>query len=591
MDRKTALSDLANIVLEHTRIEEVIGSRLQLTKRGNRYVTCCPFHQEKTPSFHINTQNQFYYCFGCKANGNAINFLREYEKLTFVEALTYLARQAGITLPNLSTQTGPDFSEDMACLAEVTHHYQQALAQHAKASNYLKERGIHPKTQAQFALGYATDSWDNLLKAFHHDKHKEKLLKKNGLLIEKEDRCWDRFRDRIMFPIRNPQGKTIAFGGRTLCNDRAKYLNSPQTPLFNKKAVLYGVFELLQTARQPDYILVVEGYMDVIALHQMGVPFAVATLGTANNQQHLKTLQRYTKEIIYCFDGDTAGQQAAWHALEEALPMINEQITLRFFILPKGEDPDSYISKHGKEAFLAAMKGSLSFSDFFFNHLEQEIPTDSIDNRARFAKKALHYIERMPQGMLRQLITQALADRLSLSVDTLIATPQTAAIQQAHAPAPPKNREIPQTNKGSKRLNHTLSLILQHPSLANSEAATLYGTILKTYEHELNNRQRLFLKLLEHLKNQPDSSINRLITDITHAETRAWLAECSVQPLEIPDKNSESEFHQSFSRLTKEILHALAETLIGKAKQASLGDQEQEKLRKLLQTIGKNCIN
>ena len=590
MDRKTALSDLANNVLEHTRIEDIIGSRLTITKRGNRYVTCCPFHQEKTPSFHINTQNQFFYCFGCKANGNAIHFLREYEKLTFIEALTYLARQAGVTLPNLSTQTGPDFSEDMACLAEVTHHYQQTLAQSPKARNYLKERGIHPKTQAEFVLGYATDSWDHLLKAFHHDKHKEALLKKNGLLIDKEDRCWDRFRDRIMFPIRNPQGKTIAFGGRTLCNDRAKYLNSPQTPLFNKKSVLYGLFELLQTARQPDYILVVEGYMDVIALHQMGVPFAVATLGTANNQQHLKTLQRYTKEIIYCFDGDNAGQQAAWHALEEALPMINEQVTLRFFILPKGEDPDSFITQQGKEAFLNAMKQSLSFSDFFFNHLEQDIPTNSIDNRARFAKKALHYINQMPQGMLRQLITQSLADRLSLSVDTLTTLPKTGATS-SHAPIAPKKAVTQPSNSHSQRLNHTLSLMLQHPHLPGNETANTYGPILKAYEHELNNRQRLFLKLLEHLRNQPKSSVNRLITEITHTETREWLAERSVQALELAEEDLDSEFQQSFSRLTKEILHSLAEMLINKAKHASLNDEEQEKLRKLLQTIGKNCIN
>ncbi len=587
MDRKTALSDLANVVLEHTRIEDVIASRITLTKRGNRYVACCPFHQEKTPSFHINTQNQFFYCFGCKINGNAIHFLREYEKLTFIEALTYLARQAGISLPNLSQQQ-PDLKEDTECLAAVTHYFQQELMQSPKALDYIKQRNILPDIQSQFALGYAPDSWDALLKNMGKDPVKRQLLSKHGLLIEKTDRTWDRFRNRLIFPIRNPRGKTIAFGGRTLGDDKAKYLNSPQTPLFNKKNVLYGLFELLQISRQPDYVLMVEGYMDVIALHQAGIPFVVATLGTANNQQHLKTLQRYAKEIVFCFDGDAAGLHAAWHAFQEALPMVNEQVALRFLLMPNGEDPDSFVMKHGKETFIARIKSALSFSDFFFVYLEKDMPLNTIDDKARFASKAMESIERMPTGVFSQLMMQALADRLSLSTEAL--TELTAKKISAPMNATPPLQNNRPTDNHCQRLDHTIALLLQHPHLASPSKVKDLQKTLSEYEQHLSKRQALFLKLLAHLQKNPDANISRLITDVKHTGTREWLAECSLKVVELPADSLEEEFVQSMARILKNILQGVAQTVIDKAKQCTLSEKEQENLRHILQTIGKSCI-
>jgi len=352
-------------LLNRVDIVEIIDSRVPLKKKGKEYSACCPFHNEKTPSFTVSQNKQFYHCFGCKANGSAIGFLMEYEHLSFPDAIEELARSQGIDVPYEGGQR-PDPEAKKAqtdlydLMQEADQFYQKQLRQHAlseQAVNYLKERGLSGEVAKIFGIGFAPDGWDNLLKALGTTPEHEKALVTAGMLIQKDNgKCYDRFRDRIMFPIRDRRGRCIAFGGRILPkeqpNDKdAKYLNSPETPLFHKGRELYGLYEARQALRDIPRLMVVEGYMDVVALAQFEVRYAVATLGTATTPDHLQRLFQLTSEVVFCFDGDRAGKEAAWRALQTCLPEMRDGRETRFMFLPDGEDPDSYIRKIGKEAF------------------------------------------------------------------------------------------------------------------------------------------------------------------------------------------------------------------------------------------------
>lgn len=373
-------------LLNRVDIVEVVDSRVPLKKKGKEYSACCPFHSEKTPSFTVSQNKQFYHCFGCKANGSAIGFLMEYEHLSFPEAIEELARSQGIDVPYEGGQR-PDPAVKKAqtdlydLMQQTDQYYQQQLRQHEQAQtavDYLKQRGLSGEVAKDFGIGFAPDGWDNLIKALGNTAEKEKALVTAGMLIKKENgKCYDRFRDRIMFPIRDRRGRCIAFGGRILPKDQpndkdAKYLNSPETPLFHKGRELYGLYEARQALRDIPRLMVVEGYMDVVALAQFDVRYAVATLGTATTADHLQRLFQLTSEVVFCFDGDRAGKDAAWRALQVCLPEMRDGRETRFMFLPDGEDPDSYIRKIGKETFELEIKKSQTFSEYLFKQLTDE---------------------------------------------------------------------------------------------------------------------------------------------------------------------------------------------------------------------------
>ena len=455
----------------------MVNSRVQLKKAGKNYKACCPFHEEKSPSFTVAQDKQFYYCFGCGAGGNALGFVMEFDRLDFLPAVEMLAKNAGMEIPR---EAAPDQritkQKDSlySILTESDKFFRQQLRTHQEAKvavDYLKGRGLSGKIAAQFGVGYAPPGWDNLLKVAGGDDQKNKLLDESGMIIVKpeEKKQYDRFRHRIMFPIRDQRGRTIGFGGRVLDDSTPKYLNSPETPVFHKGRELYGLYEARQALKEIPCLIMVEGYMDVIALAQYGIANAVATLGTALTENHLQKLFRYTSEIVFCFDGDSAGRRAAARSLEIALPEMRDGVSAKFLFLPDGEDPDSMVRQLGTEAFLEQVEKSQPLSEFLFEQLSDGIDSSTADGKARLSKTCAPQINRIPQGVFRQLMLEELSRRTGVSADNLrdyVATHVTP--QQRAAIANEANHETGSQTQSTDRYNHAASNDYQYPEQDSS---------------------------------------------------------------------------------------------------------------------------
>ena len=422
-------------LLNRTDIVDVVASRIQLKKAGKNYTACCPFHKEKTPSFSISPDKQFYYCFGCGAGGNALGFIMDHDQLDFPQAVEDLAKRAGMDVPreesgrnSNSKPRQPTDSPLYPLLTAAAEYYRQALKSHPQrkaAIDYLKGRGLSGEIARDFGLGFAPPGWDNLHKHLASDSLQQKAMIDAGLLVENADnpekiKRYDRFRDRIMFPIRDSRGRVIAFGGRVLGDDKPKYLNSPETPVFHKGQELYGLFEARKSNRDLDEIMVVEGYMDVIALAQQGLRNAVATLGTATSEEHLKRLFRVVPSVLFCFDGDAAGRNAAWRALEATLPSLQDGRRARFLFLPDGEDPDTLVRSEGTDAFRARInQHAQPLADYFFQQLSEEADPRSLEGKAHLVTLAAPLIDKIPGNNLRILMRQRLTEITGLSGESL----------------------------------------------------------------------------------------------------------------------------------------------------------------------------
>ncbi len=442
-------------ILARIDIVDVINPRVTLKKSGSNYSACCPFHNEKTPSFTVSQTKQFYHCFGCGENGSAISFLMNYDNMHFVDAIETLAEQLGMEVPRdeASAQNRSNNKPLYTLLEKVATHYEQALKNSPTAVDYLKNRGLSGEIAKQFAIGYAEDGWDSLQKDFAGE---EAALIKTGMLIKNDaGRVYPRFRDRVMFPIRDRRGRVIAFGGRVLVNEEPKYLNSPETPLFHKGSELYGLFEARKAAQDAGTALVVEGYMDVVALAQHGVNNAVATLGTAANQQHSELLFRAVPNIVFCFDGDKAGRSAAWRALTATLPCLEDGRDAFFLFLPDGEDPDSIVQARGKEGFDQLLAERTPIIDFLYNYLSADIDTSSIGGKAQLAEKAKPLVQTMPAGVYKKLALQRLENLLGIEMGSRrVSRPQT------------KTNPGAALGKGNMTvMSRAVLLTLQHPSL------------------------------------------------------------------------------------------------------------------------------
>lgn len=407
--------DFIDDLLHRTDIVDVVEERVQLKRTGRNYSGLCPFHKEKSPSFSVNPEKQFFYCFGCGAGGNALGFVMEHDRLEFREAIETLAKRQGLEIPaqaNDNSQQDKQRQRSFDLLQRANDFYQEQLRSHpesSKAIGYLKQRGLSGNIAKQFGIGYAPPGWDNLLKEIGNEQ--QNALDEAGLVIQKldEQKCYDRFRDRIMFPIVDMRGRVIAFGGRVLTDEKPKYLNSPETSTFKKHEELYGLYQARQANRELHRVIIVEGYMDVVALAQFGISNAVATLGTATSEQHLRRLFKLMPEVVFCFDGDNAGRKAAQRALENALPLMEDGRQARFLFLPEGEDPDSIVRNEGTDAFNQRIETALPLSKFLFDGLSEGIDLSSGEGRARLSALAVPQINKIPGQVLQQLMRQQLS--------------------------------------------------------------------------------------------------------------------------------------------------------------------------------------
>ncbi len=455
-------------LLSRTDIVDVVGLRVKLKRSGSNLSACCPFHSEKTPSFTVSQTKQFYHCFGCGAHGTAIGFLMEFDGMHFVDAIETLAEGLGLEVPREGgASKGPPQADNkplFSLLQRVASHYDAELRNSPSTICYLKNRGITGETAKRFKLGYAPDGYDSLLNQFPADK---KGLISTGMVAE-NDRggSYARFRDRLMFPIRDRRGRIIGFGGRVMGDKEPKYLNSPETVLFHKGSELYGLFEARKAAMDADSVLVVEGYMDVVALAEHGVENAVATLGTACNQQHCEILFRVVPGIVFCFDGDRAGRDAAWRAVQACLPCLKDGRDAHFLFLPDGEDPDSLVSEQGAEALSALLQKKVPIIDFLFNHLSHDLNIDEIGGKAQMVEKIKPLLAKIPAGVYRRLSEQRLESLIGLSLD----------IGPAEPAATPKTTNAPAFAplKGLTTMRRAIILLIHHPAVVATIPADQY---------------------------------------------------------------------------------------------------------------------
>jgi DNA primase len=452
-------------LLGRVDIVDVVERYVPLKKAGANYAACCPFHNEKSPSFTVSPTKQFYHCFGCGAHGTAIGFIMEYQGIGFVEAVEELAKSIGLTVPKETrgdtvTRGEPAAANLYGVMQQALRHYRAELKNSDKAIGYLKQRGLSGEIAARFGIGYAPDGWQNL-EAVFPDYADSKALAEAGLVIDNEKgRRYDRFRDRVMFPILDQRGNVIAFGGRVIGQGEPKYLNSPETPLFQKGHELYGLVQARKAIRDQGRILVVEGYMDVVALAQHGVEYAVATLGTATTPYHVQRLLRLADRIVFCFDGDAAGRRAAWRALENSLSALTDGAELSFLFLPEGEDPDSYIRAHGKAGFEALLDQALTLSQFLFKELTARGDIATEEGRARLVQNAKPLLAKVPAPTLSLLLKKRLAELAGLTpgeVDSLV--------PQAEPAAPARERPKARPRKAPSRDRALLRMLIAKPAL------------------------------------------------------------------------------------------------------------------------------
>ncbi len=572
-------------LLARTDIVEIIDRVVPLKKAGANYAACCPFHKEKSPSFTVSPSKQFYHCFGCGAHGTAIGFLMEHQGLSFPDAIEDLARHCGLTVPqedndkafrksSTTSEEGPSLLEVML---KAHKFYRDELKKSPRAINYLKGRGLTGEIAARFGIGYAPDGWQNLRPSFpEYDTPGFQSLLKAGLVIENEQkRRYDRFRDRVMFPILDQKGQVIAFGGRILDQGEPKYLNSPETPLFEKGREVFGLPQAREACRQTDTVIVVEGYMDVVALAQHGIGNAVATLGTATTTTHVRKLLRMVDRVVFCFDGDAAGRKAAWRALENSLEALAEQKVLAFAFLPPEHDPDSYVRDLGKEAFQAAIDRATPLSEFLLQTLTSHVDLTSAEGRAKLLGEAKPLLQKIPTPMLRLQIVKQLAEKTGLQPSEVErgcelsrqAAPQSTAPARAPRHAPSILRRL-------------LRVMVQAPDLTSTIKPALLATLPSNdpLAASLN-------RLVPHLATNPQPS--ELLERLRGSEDAPLLAEIFASLLSEPLEKEAlgAELEGIVAQMERDQLDAELSGLQQAAQRGSLSAPEKARYAELLKTL------
>ena len=480
-------------VLSRVDIVDIIEPRVALKKTGQNYSGLCPFHNEKTPSFSVSQQKQFYYCFGCQVSGSALKFLMEFERMEFVAAVEMLAEKVGLEVPKSDLQESTETSRRRKTIFEIldqaSNYYREELRSYPsreKAVSYLKNRGLSGEIARDFALGYAPPGWDNLYGKLANSNFDRDLLIESGMVIDNKDegKTYDRFRERIMFPIRDLRGRTIAFGGRIIGDGKPKYLNSPETPVFHKGRELYGLYEARRRNTKLTRVLVVEGYMDVVALAQYGIGYSVATLGTSTSKDHIDRLFRLVPQIVFCFDGDSAGRSAAWKALVEVLSAMSDGRSAKFLFVPDGEDPDLLIRKEGKDKFELRLERAASLDKFFFSHLESDLDIDTLEGKALLSKLAMQLLGSIPEGVFKQLMIDELADKTGLEAKRLIQAAGNIPKRVASVRGPIGGFKTPESAvTGHGLAEVALSMLVKQPELSQEFEESVYEQLLQNPEN------------------------------------------------------------------------------------------------------------
>jgi DNA primase len=585
-------------LIARTDIIEVIGARVQLKRAGREYKACCPFHDEKTPSFTVSADKQFYHCFGCGAHGTALGFVMEYDHLGFVEAVEDLAARAGLEVPREGGAAAPSQPHDelYVALERAALYFRQSLSGEPRAREYVQKRGLTHDIVQRFGIGFAPARWDALLDRYGTTDDERQILLRAGLVIERQADAakaqgpgfYDRFRDRVMFPIRDTRGRTIGFGGRVLDSGEPKYLNSPETELFHKGRELYGLFECRQATRSLQRLMVVEGYMDVVSLHQAGITYAVATLGTATTPEHLSRIFRLVGEVVFCFDGDRAGRAAAWRALENAVAELKQGRQVRFLFLPEGHDPDTLVQAEGAAAFEARLANALPLSDYLIRELAERSDPSSVDGRAKLVELARPLIRRIPSDVYRELLIQQLAEAVRMPaarLNELLRSDESPAPARGDAgPAFRPTRPAPQLVTGRGNLvRQAVSLLVHFPG-----AARAVGEVdgLAAVERP---GVPLLLELLAQLREDPPASTAALLERWRDRPDHGALSKLATAECLVPDETAAAEeVRSALGRLVAEDAERRLALLQERARQSAPTPEEKQQIQSLIRTLAQS---
>ncbi|HHG3506587.1 DNA primase [Vibrio parahaemolyticus] len=569
-------------LLARLDIVDIIDARVKLKKKGKNYGACCPFHNEKTPSFSVSQEKQFYHCFGCGAHGNAIDFMMEFERLEFVEAIEELASYLGLDVPREQRsggsgqfKSGPQASSSEKrslydLMGSIAQFYRNQLKQPPSkvAIEYLKDRGLSGEIVQKFGIGYVADEWDLVRKNFGQNKDNQDMLVTGGMLIENDKgNRYDRFRGRIMFPIRDRRGRVIGFGGRVLGEGTPKYLNSPETPIFHKGKELYGLYEVLQAHREPAQILVVEGYMDVVALAQYGVDYSVASLGTSTTGDHIQMLFRQTNTVVCCYDGDRAGKEAAWRALENALQFLKTGNTLKFLFLPDGEDPDSYVRKYGKAAFEQQIEQATPLSSYLFDNLIElhQINLGNNEGKSALRAYASALIDKIPDPYFQELLEKLLDERTGF--DNRLRQPR----KKISETRPQPHKEIKRTP-----MREVIALLIQNPSYAQ-----MVPDLSSVRDLSIPGLS-LFADVLDKCQAHPHINTGQLLEHWRNSQNEALLSRLASWDIPLDEDNQEEIFLDSLDKIIAQCVEKQIENLQAKARSVGLSAEEKRELLALM---------
>ncbi|ENH2497713.1 DNA primase [Vibrio parahaemolyticus] len=569
-------------LLARLDIVDIIDARVKLKKKGKNYGACCPFHNEKTPSFSVSQEKQFYHCFGCGAHGNAIDFMMEFERLEFVEAIEELASYLGLDVPREQRsggsgqfKSGPQASSSEKrslydLMGSIAQFYRNQLKQPSSkvAIEYLKDRGLSGEIVQKFGIGYVADEWDLVRKNFGQNKDNQDMLVTGGMLIENDKgNRYDRFRGRIMFPIRDRRGRVIGFGGRVLGEGTPKYLNSPETPIFHKGKELYGLYEVLQAHREPAQILVVEGYMDVVALAQYGVDYSVASLGTSTTGDHIQMLFRQTNTVVCCYDGDRAGKEAAWRALENALQFLKTGNTLKFLFLPDGEDPDSYVRKYGKAAFEQKIEQATPLSSYLFDNLIElhQINLGNNEGKSALRAYASALIDKIPDPYFQELLEKLLDERTGF--DNRLRQPR----KKISETRPQPHKEIKRTP-----MREVIALLIQNPSYAQ-----MVPDLSSVRDLSIPGLS-LFADVLDKCQAHPHINTGQLLEHWRNSQNEALLSRLASWDIPLDEDNQEEIFLDSLDKIIAQCVEKQIENLQAKARSVGLSAEEKRELLALM---------